>query len=304
MNLYAHDLAALFAFGAWMALERAPLTIRRAAARGVLTGLAVLTEYETGIILVVLAAYVIVRHRERLRWFVLGAVPPLAVLACVPMGRVRRAVAHAVGLLRGHDQRHHARAATRRRASTGARRAVRPARAAGRRADRDRRSRGGGLARDLGRAEPCAGTAIVGLAVLAGYLALCVGWSGLPILEEPGPRDLIPALPFLAVPLAAMWERLRMPALLAAAVGAMVSVPAAFTYILLPHQAAAVPGSSRIACGFTTSCRPCGRWRSAVSESVLYGATVVLAVAFLVHRLRAPREAPARDTAAVGLTTP
>ena len=34
------------------------------------------------------------------------------------------------------------------------------------------------------------------------YLVLCAGWSGLPLLEEPGPRYLIPALPFLAVPLA------------------------------------------------------------------------------------------------------
>ena len=34
------------------------------------------------------------------------------------------------------------------------------------------------------------------------YIVLCAGWSGTPLLEDPGPRYLIPALPFLAVPLA------------------------------------------------------------------------------------------------------
>ena len=57
--------------------------------------------------------------------------------------------------------------------------------------------------------------AIVALAVIVPYLVLCAGWSGLPLLEEPGPRYLIPALPFLAVPLAATWDRLWRPMLLA-----------------------------------------------------------------------------------------
>ena len=34
------------------------------------------------------------------------------------------------------------------------------------------------------------------------YLALCIVWKGTPALEEPGPRFMIPVLPFLAVPLA------------------------------------------------------------------------------------------------------
>ena len=31
--------------------------------------------------------------------------------------------------------------------------------------------------------------AIVGLAIVSPYLVLCAGWSGLPTLEEPGPRS-------------------------------------------------------------------------------------------------------------------
>jgi len=75
--------------------------------------------------------------------------------------------------------------------------------------------------------------AVVALAVTVPYLVLCAGWSGLPLLEEPGPRYLIPALPFLVVPLAVMWDRLWQPALLAGVLGAIVSVPATFTFILL-----------------------------------------------------------------------
>jgi len=65
------------------------------------------------------------------------------------------------------------------------------------------------------------------------YLVLCAGWSGLPILEEPGPRYMIPALPFLAVPLAALWDRLWRPTLIAAVLGAAIAVPATATFLLL-----------------------------------------------------------------------
>ena len=75
--------------------------------------------------------------------------------------------------------------------------------------------------------------AIVALAVVVPYLVLCAGWSGLPILEEPGPRYLIPALPFLAVPLAATWDRLWRPMVLASILGVAIAVPATTTFILL-----------------------------------------------------------------------
>ena len=44
---------------------------------------------------------------------------------------------------------------------------------------------------------------------------LCVVWKGTPALEEPGPRYMIPAIPFLAVPLAAAWPKVRRVALVA-----------------------------------------------------------------------------------------
>ena len=47
--------------------------------------------------------------------------------------------------------------------------------------------------------------AAIGLAIMAAYVVLCAGWSGTPLLEEPGPGSTIPALPFLVVPLAVVW---------------------------------------------------------------------------------------------------
>ena len=74
-------ISPLFGFGAWLAIEELAITPRSATLAGFLGGLAVLTEYESGIILIVLAGYLLVRRRERISWFVLGGTAPLAVLA-------------------------------------------------------------------------------------------------------------------------------------------------------------------------------------------------------------------------------
>ena len=96
--------------------------------------------------------------------------------------------------------------------------AVREPRLVDRGADRARRDRRRGVARAVGERDRRR-HAVVGLAIVVPYLVLCAGWSGLPTLEEPGPRYLIPALPFLAVPIAAMWERLGRPAIVAGVLG-------------------------------------------------------------------------------------
>ena len=81
LNLFGHDLAAVFGFGAFLAIEQSPLTARRATIAGFLAGLAVFTEYETAIVFAALAGYLLVRERRRLGWFALGAMAPLGVLA-------------------------------------------------------------------------------------------------------------------------------------------------------------------------------------------------------------------------------
>ncbi len=232
VNLYAHDLAALFGFGAWLAIEEAPITARRAVLGGFLAGMALLTEYESGIILAVLAVYLLVRHRARIGWFVAGTIAPLGVLAWYQWDAFgapwHTPSAYYAGTINGttrggyrvpglHDMV--SVVFGNRGLLVGAPIAIVAIVAAVWLAV----SESGAVRRH----------AIVALAVTIPYLVLCAGWSGLPLLEEPGPRYLIPALPFLAVPLAATWDRLWRPMFLAAVFGAAVAIPTATTYILL-----------------------------------------------------------------------
>jgi hypothetical protein len=75
--------------------------------------------------------------------------------------------------------------------------------------------------------------ALVALAVVGAYVVLVAGWSGTDMLEDPGPRYLVPAIPFLAVPLAVAWSRVRTPARLAAMWGALVMTMATVTLHLV-----------------------------------------------------------------------
>ncbi len=293
VNLYAHDLAALCAFGAWMAIEDAPVTARRAALAGLLGGLAVLTEYESGIVLIVLAGYLLVRQRRRLGWFALGGTGPLAVLAWY-QARAFGAPWHTpstyyAGVLGGTTRGGYSIPTLHdvvavlfgsRGLLIGA-----PIAFVG---------VGGAIWLVVSGAGAARRHAIVGLAVFVPYLVLCAGWSGLPLLEEPGPRYLIPALPFLAVPLAANWDRLWRPMLVGAVIGALVSIPDATTYILLRPKQPAIPELlRRVRVGeFLPTL-----WSMALGRAgiALYALSVVLVVAGLARVWRnAPIAEPAR----------
>jgi hypothetical protein len=232
VNLYAHSLSALLTYGAWMLVEDTPVSARWAALAGVCAGAAVLTEYETGIGLIVLAGYLIVRQRDRLAWFALGAAAPLGLLAWYQWAAFgapwHTPSSYYAGTINGTSEGGYAIPGLHNLVSVvfGNRGLVvgAPIALVGLVAATMLAISGTGRTRWHG---------VVALAITIPYLALCAGWSGLAILEEPGPRYLIPALPFLAVPLAVLWERLWRPAALAAIVGAAISVPAATTFILL-----------------------------------------------------------------------
>ena len=232
VNLYAHDLAALLAFGAWLLIEPVPVSPRRAVLAGFVAGLAVLTEYESVIVLVVLGAYLLLRARHRLGWFLVGGVVPVVVLAWYQWAAFgapwHTPAAYYAGTLNGTSEGGYSLPGLHGTFALlfGVRGLVFGAPVAfvallgvvwsirsGSRLERTH--------------------ALIALAVFVPYAALCAGWSGLPLPEETGPRYLIPVLPFLAVPLAAHWDRLWRPAALAAAVGALVAVPAATTFNLL-----------------------------------------------------------------------
>jgi hypothetical protein len=244
VNLYGHSLSALFGFGAWFVIDRTPMTGRRAVASGLLAGAAVLTEYQSGIVLLVLAGYMVVRERKRVGWFVLGAAVPLAVLGwyqSIAFGAPwRTPSAYYAGTINGTSEGGYTLPDVhalwsilfgKRGVLIGA-----PVAFVALVAAVWLVVSGAGAARRH---------AIVALAIVIPYLVLCAGWSGLALLEEPGPRYLIPALPFLAVPLAVMWGRLWQPALLFAVWGAVIAVPAAFTFFLLGIGQPAFPELAR-----------------------------------------------------------
>jgi hypothetical protein len=233
VNLYGHVLAALFAFGAWAVCSAEPLDRRRLALTGLLAGAAVAVEYHTLIVAAVLAIHLGWKVRTRAAWFVLGGIPPALVLAAyqwAAFGRPwRTPFAYYAGELDGTTE--------------GGYSLPSPAQIA---------TLFGGergllfvspivlvaLGATLWWATRAEAAAVrtharIGLAVSVPYLLLIAGWSGTKLLEEPGPRYLIPAVPFLAVPLAASWRRIRPVATIAAVWGTVLMSLAATTYILV-----------------------------------------------------------------------
>jgi hypothetical protein len=75
--LFSHVGAAALGFAAFAA---APRDQRRPVLAGALAGAAVLVEYQSAIILVVVACLVALGGRRRLGWYVVGALPPLVLL--------------------------------------------------------------------------------------------------------------------------------------------------------------------------------------------------------------------------------
>jgi hypothetical protein len=276
--LFAHNLAALLAFGAWLLVNRRPVESRRALVAGLIAGSAVLLEYELAIVVVVLGSYLFVRERPRLAAFVAGGGAPAVVLAWYQwraFGAPWRTPAAFYNLRSGYEVPSPYELwwmfGGGRGLWVGAPTAIVGIGAAIWLAANSR-----GHLRDH---------AIVALAVVVPYVILCAGWSGTPLLEDPGPRYLIPALPFLAVPLAALWERVRVVAIPASVIGALVAAGATWMILLVDTRYGLL---EVYRAHFRDRMFNPTLWSMAFGRVgiALYAASVSAAVALLVHVLR------------------
>jgi hypothetical protein len=279
-QLYGHVLAAAFAFGAWLLIDAA----NRSSARrgtyllgaGALAGVAFSVEYHTAIIAVVLAAVVVARHRRALGWFALGSCGPLLATAlyqwCAFGAPWRLPYGYYAGVIQGTSDGGYTvpsvASIVQVFTSSNGLLVLTPLTviAIGAAAFVARRD---GPARTHG---------VVALAIVVPYVVLVAGWSGTALAESPGPRYLVPALPFLVVPLAMVWDRARRPAIAASLWGACVMAAATFTYMNVGI------GEPRIS-GYLRHLRahqfPATVWSIAFGRMgvVVYAATVVAVVA-------------------------
>jgi hypothetical protein len=291
VNLYGAALAALTAYGAWAVLDAGALTPARLAGAGVLAGACVVMEYETGIVLAVLAVFVLYRARRRAAWFALGAIGPLllgGLYQTLAFGKPWR-TAHAyyataaireqiVGYqiswqgVRATFYGPHSLLLTNGVVLVGLAAAVMVARS-----------------RNLIERRH----AVMALAVAVPYLVLCVVWKGTPALEEPGPRYMIPALPFLTVPLAVAWPKIRRIALVAIALSAIVAIGATTTHLLAAKNEQVLPAMIRrvVHLDFLPTLWSMGFGRLGI---VIYVVTVVGCGAALTMQLRRLAE-PSRE---------
>lgn len=227
--LFAHVLAALLVFGCYL-LARAPgASPARLALAGFTGGAAVLTEYTGAIVVAVVGILAVVRHRGRAAWFVAGGVPAAALLALYNTaawgGPLRFSyrfsgsfgAVHATGLFGAGLPT----AATLSEVTVGERglltltpivlAAVVGAVALARRR---------GPSREAG---------VLGLVVFGLYVLLQAGWVNPTGGASPGPRYVVPSLPFLAFGAAEAFRRRPRLTAFAAGIGVVAMLLATFT---------------------------------------------------------------------------
>ena len=226
--LFGHVMAAALCFGCYLAARERDATPPRLALAGLQGGLAVLTEYTSGIVVVAVGVLALRRHGAGVLAFVAGGVPAVVALGAYnaiawgsPLefsydNSATFSDFHAQGLfgIRIPDPRLTLQVLAGERGLLTMTPIV-----------------GVGVAGlvSLARERRHREVGVVGLAVLAAFVAVQGGWFSVTAGASPGPRYVVAALPFIAVGVARAWRWSRGLVVATGALGTLVMLAAVFT---------------------------------------------------------------------------
>lgn len=226
--LFSHVLAAVLCFGAYLTGREQGASTWRLAAAGLLGGLAVVTEYTTGIVVVLLGLLVVHRHGLRVCAYAAGGLPAAALLGVyntVAWGSPTAfsydfsatfAAFHDRGLfgIRIPDPGLTVQVLVGERGLWTLTPVVLVGVLGLILLARDRATRGPG---------------VFGLVVFAAFVAVQGGWFSVTAGASPGPRYVVAGLPFVAVGVARIWTFSRAAVVLPAVLGAIPMLASIFT---------------------------------------------------------------------------
>lgn len=211
VNLYGHVLSTALDWGAWAVVSDRPRDLRRAAIAGALAGAAVLVEYPLVVVVVAVAGYLAIRRAwASLAVYAAAGVPAAVLLGLYQVAAFGSPFSDTYSTKQGRSGHP---------LVTGMPNPVRlfeilfgtrglflftPIVAAGVVGLVVLARRDGDGNQGLGTARP---EAVMGLVVTGAYLLFASGWPNAWGGDGPGPRYVIPVLPFLAVGIAEAYRR-------------------------------------------------------------------------------------------------
>ena len=233
--LFGHVLAALFAFGMFLLVRQPTPSLSSLMAAGALGGAAVLVEYPVALVIAVLVIAAFVKHGRRAIGAIAGGIPPALLLGIYNMRLFGKPFAFTYQWSAFGGPREDAREVVDIFAGPSLERLLHILFSG----------------RGLFVASPVVVIAVLGLVMMwrkgmrfdavvaaSAFLAMLAiqgSWEN-SYAGGAGPRYVVPALPFLAAPLAVAWRRWRLATPVVAAISVVTMLAATFTKPQLPSD--------------------------------------------------------------------